>query len=50
MSASIDRSQNHTDMVIITHHQRVSELTLNRPNKLNALNADLVDGLLQGIA
>ena len=46
----MNRSQNPTDMVIITHHQRVSELTLNRADKLNALNADLVDGLLQGVA
>ena len=46
----MDRSQNTTDMVIVTHHQRVSELTLNRADKLNALNADLVDGLLQGVA
>ena len=46
----MDRSQNPADTVIITHHQRVSELNLNRADKLNALNADLVDGLLQGIA
>ena len=46
----MDKSQNPTDMVIITHHQRVSELTMNRADKLNALNADLVDGLSRGIA
>jgi enoyl-CoA hydratase len=33
--------------VFIAHHNGVTTCTLNRPDKLNALNADMVEGLLQ---
>jgi len=33
--------------VIIAHHNGITTCTLNRPDKLNALNADMVEGLLQ---
>ena len=44
------RNQNADQQaVIVTHHNRVTTCTLNRPDKLNALNAELVEGLLQAL-
>ena len=44
------RNQNADQQaVIVTHHNRVTVCSLNRPDKLNALNTDLVEGLLQAL-
>ena len=43
------KQNNDQNAVIITHHNGVTTCTLNRPDKLNALNADMVEGLLQAI-
>ena len=44
-------TKHNTDQnaLIITHHNGVTSCTLNRPEKLNALNADMVEGLLQAM-
>jgi len=42
-------STNDTKPVVITHKDAVTELILNRPDKLNALNADMAELLLQGL-
>ena len=44
-----DQANNDQNAVIITHHNGVTSCTLNRPDKLNALNADMVEGLLQAM-